>query len=139
MTDQESTPDGPEWVTLAQAAEKVPVSTRTMRRAIKDGRIVGQRDLDDARSPWLVRLEDVWERWGPPDTPTPTTASGGLVPARMVDDLALQIMEVLEANARLRERIARAEAVMSRRARRRYRTLSDEAAEDESAAEEAGE
>jgi len=131
MTEHESTPpetpEGPEWVTLSEAAKKVTVSTRTLRRAIKDGRILGQRDEGDPRAPWHVRLEDVWREWGPPGVPAPTRAAGGqLVPRSMVDDLERRMFDVLEANAQLRERLARAEAVMSRRARRRYRQLGEE-------------
>ena len=53
-----------QWVSLAQAAAVVGISSNTVRRAVKAGTIRGHRAGDAQNSPWLVHLDDVEARWG---------------------------------------------------------------------------
>ena len=64
------------WVTLAEAAAAVGLSSETIRRAAKGGTIRGQRAGDSQNAMWLVHLEDVEARWG----------DKGSVPQAEVDD-----------------------------------------------------
>ena len=54
----------PGWVTLAEAAAVVGVSSKTIRRAVKAGTVAGRRAGEAQNAPWLVRLADVEARWG---------------------------------------------------------------------------
>ena len=124
MTDQESkTPkerQAPAWVTLTVAAERVGVSTRTVRRALTAGRIKSKKENDRPNARWLVSLEDVWKKWGKPGQSIPGVPSSSPVLAAEHDAAEHRLFRTLEENARLRERLSAAEARLGRRARRRY-------------------
>ena len=53
-----------QWVTLAEAAAVVGISSNKVRRAAKADTIRGHRAGDAQNSPWLVHLDDVEARWG---------------------------------------------------------------------------
>ena len=53
-----------QWVSLAEAAAVVGISSNTVRRAVKAGTIRGHRAGEAQNSPWLVHLDDVEARWG---------------------------------------------------------------------------
>jgi hypothetical protein len=114
MTTPEPTPT-PTWTTLRDASETVGVSTRTIRRAVKDGRIVGQRG-DGPADPWMIRLSDAEAIWGtgtaqPAPEPVETTALARALEimneARQdAQRLAGDVGRLEAENGHLRERLA---------------------------------
>jgi hypothetical protein len=73
--DERSTAfDSAIWVTPAEAAALVGISSSSIRRAAGAGTIRGQRAGGSGNSPWLVHLEDVKARWThEPDEPAEST------------------------------------------------------------------
>jgi len=66
--DESTGETGPVWWTLAEAAAEVGKSTKTIRRRVKQGRIVAQRDESDPRAPWNVRADSVLAMFAESDT-----------------------------------------------------------------------
>ena len=100
---------GAEWLTLREAAEAVEISTKTIRRAVLSGRLLGQK-AETVNAPWLVRAADVQELWGrgrsvvaDPPREAPTLAP-------QLETFAKLLAEAKSAEAEARERAARAEA-----------------------------
>lgn len=116
MTD--ATPPGQvEWTTLRGAAEIAGVSTKTVRRALKAGTIVGQRGTEQ-NDPWQIRVDTVEARWGRTGAPRRQTTGQKRQTAAALETstLALQLEsfaqmlnEARQAEAEARERAARAE------------------------------
>ena len=69
-----------EWVTLKDAATMAGVSTKTLRRRIKDGTLPAQRDTNDPQAPWMVREDTVIALWPQGDqhriVPSPPKPAG---------------------------------------------------------------
>lgn len=99
-------PTAPTWTTLKDAGKAVNRSTRTLRRAIHDGRLVGTKG-DGPSDPWMVRLDDVQALWGDGPVKAPSTDS---TLALQLADFAQLLSEAKNAEADARERAARAEA-----------------------------
>jgi hypothetical protein len=76
MTDA-NTPEQSTWTTLSEAAEAVGVSTMTVRRAVKAGKIAGQKG-DGPADPWHVRLSDVQAQWGTGTAPPASDADAAI-------------------------------------------------------------
>ena len=55
-----------QWMTLKVAADRYPVSVKTIRRRIKDGKVVAQRDETDPQAPYMLREDSLTEQFGPP-------------------------------------------------------------------------
>ena len=94
--DRSAAFDASTWVTLAEAAAIVGVSSSTIRRAANAGTIRGQRAGGSQNSPWLVHLEDVESRWSPePDVQSEATEPVGNAAAakRQAPSLPSQIRE----------------------------------------------
>ena len=114
MTTPEPTPT-PTWTTLREASETVGVSTRTIRRAVKDGRIVGQRG-DGPSDPWMIRLSDAEGIWGTGTTQPAPAAVETTALARALEimnearqdaqRLAGDVGRLEAENGHLRERLA---------------------------------
>ena len=86
------------WVTPAEAAAIVGISSSTIRRAASSGTIRGQRAGGSQNSPWLVNLEDVEARWSPErDVQGEATEPAGIaaVAKRQAPRLPSQIREQL--------------------------------------------
>ncbi len=76
--DRNTAFDASTWVTPAEAAAIVGISSSTIRRAAGAGTIRGQRAGGSQNSPWLVHLEDVESRWSPePDVQSEATEPVG--------------------------------------------------------------
>ena len=105
----------PTWTTLRYASEALNVSTRTIRRAVKDGRIVGQRG-DGPSDPWMIRLADAEEIWGTGTAPPTPAAAETTALARAIEimnearqdaqRLAGDVGRLEAENGHLRERLA---------------------------------
>ncbi len=94
--DRSAAFDASTWVTLAEAAAIVGISSSTIRRAASAGTIRGQRAGGSQNSPWLVHLEDVESRWSPePDVQSEATEPVGNAAAakRQAPSLPSQIRE----------------------------------------------
>ena len=94
--DRNTAFDASTWVTPAEAAAIVGISSSTIRRAAKAGTIRGQRAGGSQNSPWLVHIEDVESRWGPkPDVQSEATEPVGNATAvkRQAPSLPSQIRE----------------------------------------------
>jgi hypothetical protein len=94
--DRRTAFDASTWVTLAEAAAIVGVSSSTIRRAANARTIRGQRAGGSQNSPWLVHLEDVESRWSPePDVQSEATEPVGNAAAakRQAPSLPSQIRE----------------------------------------------
>ncbi len=96
LDDRSAAFDASTWVTLAEAAAIVGVSSSTIRRAANAGTIRGQRAGGSQNSPWLVHLEDVEAHWSPePDVQNEATEPAGNATAvkRQAPKLPSQIRE----------------------------------------------
>ncbi len=94
--DRNAAFDASTWVTLAEAAATVGISSSTIRRAAKAGTIRAQRAGGSQNSPWLVHIEDVEARWRPePDVQSQATEPVGNATAvkRQAPSLPSQIRE----------------------------------------------
>jgi hypothetical protein len=111
MTDAH-TPEQAEqmaWITLREAGEMVGVSSMTIRRAVKAGKIVGQKG-DGPSDPWMVRRFDVEARWRTGTAPPAPVTVVDTTLAPQIETLAQLLNEALKAEGDARERAARAEA-----------------------------
>jgi hypothetical protein len=92
---------GDDWVTLAEAAQILELSERTVRRKLKSGEIGGELvyDPDIGTDRWMVHLENL---------PARAATSGVLVPIEAIDRLELAWAQTREAavRAQIAERIA---------------------------------
>lgn len=92
---------GDDWVTLAEAAQLLGVSERTIRRKVKNGEIPGELafDPDIGTDRWMVDTSELL---------TQRAESAVLVPIEAIDRLELAWAQVREAVARaeIAERIA---------------------------------
>lgn len=92
---------GDDWVTLAEAAQILDLSERTVRRKLKSGEIDGElvHDPDIGTDRWMVHLENL---------PARAATSGVLVPIEAIDRLELAWAQTREAavRAQIAERIA---------------------------------
>lgn len=92
---------GDDWVTLAEAAELLGVSERTIRRRVKNGEIPGELafDPDIGTERWMVDTSELL---------TQRAESAVLVPIEAIDRLELAWAQVREAVARaeIAERVA---------------------------------
>jgi len=113
--------EGVEWVTLAEGAQRVGKSTKTLRRAIKGGRLNAQRSGGGESGPWLVSSQSLAQVYGEvTETAVEVTAalSAQLSEAlAMVNDANKTAMEAVERAARaeterdhLKERLAETRA-----------------------------
>jgi len=94
--DRNTAFDASTWVTPAEAAAIVGISSSTIRRAASAGTIRGQRAGGSQNFPWLVHLEDVEARWSPePDVQSEATEPVGNAAAakRQAPKLPSQIRE----------------------------------------------
>ena len=85
MTDNEELPtldsgQPVEWITLADAARRVDMSTKTIRRHVKGGTLVGQRSGTGNRSPWMIRADSLHELY-PDAAPAEAPATSEAVTA----------------------------------------------------------
>jgi hypothetical protein len=100
MTDNEDVstwPDGQDgrWWTLKDAAETFGTSVKTLRRRIKDGTVVAQRDEDDAQSPWMIREASLIRQFGEP---------AGLYeekPVELQPPMAIELKALIEDHRRM--------------------------------------
>lgn len=92
---------GDDWVTLAEAAQMLDLSERTVRRKLKTGEISGELvyDPDIGTDRWMVHLENL---------PARTSTPGVLVPIEAIDRLELAWAQTQNAavRAQIAERIA---------------------------------
>lgn len=96
-----------EWVSLAEGAQRVGKSTKTLRRAIKDGRLNAQRDGAGDTAPWLISSSSLADVYG--DLAEAAADVTAVLAQPMTDVLAM----LNDANRIAREaveRAARAEA-----------------------------
>lgn len=148
-------PEPPAWWSLKEAARQVGVSERTVRRAVLAGKVTFQKAPGHA-TPYFVSAPSVLKAFQPKPKSTaaaPVTRGSELVP--LADLQRLQVerdewlhragqaegeaialrrqLEAIEADQaeadRLRERLARTEALLSWRGRRRLRHLEDQASD----------
>ncbi len=94
--DRSAAFDASTWVTPAEAAAIVGISSSTIRRAASAGTIRGQRAGGSQNSPWLVHLEDVEAQWSPkPDVQGEATepARNAAAVKRQAPKLPSQIRE----------------------------------------------
>lgn len=119
-----------EWLTIKAAAHRVGRSTKTIRRAVKDGRLVAQRATDSDVSAWLVSSESVAEEFGPPVEPAervtddPTTVRS-LV--RQVDAIIGLLNDAERGRREALERAIRAETINEHLVQRLRETSKPEA------------
>jgi len=127
MTDNEELPtldsgQPVEWITLADAARRVDMSTKTIRRHVKGGTLVGQRSGTGNRSPWMIRTDSLHELY-PDAAPAGTPATSEAVTA-----LSQQLEAVTElladANTQTIEATERA-AIAETRAEHYQERLAD--------------
>ncbi len=109
--DTPTHPPAPTWTTLREASDKLGVSTRTLRRAVNDGRVLGKRE-DTPAAPWMIRFEDAAKYWGTmtPPPPAVTDPSETSALAIQLGDMATMLNDAKNSEADARERAARAEA-----------------------------
>lgn len=92
---------GDDWVTLAEAAQILDLSERTVRRKLKSGEIGGELlyDPDIGTDRWMVHLENL---------PARVATSGVLVPIEAIDRLEMAWAQTRDATVRaqIAERIA---------------------------------
>jgi excisionase family DNA binding protein len=95
MTDA-NTPEQSTWTTLSEAAEAVGVSTMTIRRAVKAGKIAGQKG-DGPADPWHVRLSDVQAQWGTGTAPPASDADAAIELKSLFDDHRRMLHDLQDA------------------------------------------
>lgn len=102
-----------EWLTLKAAAQRVGRSTKTVRRAVKDGKVIAQRTGDTDMSPWVVSSVSLDAHFGAPE-PGPSgiedaTLSRSLV--RQNDALLVALNDAEKGRREAVERAAVAETI----------------------------
>ena len=133
--NDQDTPTGTEWLTLAEAGDLVGRSARTIRRLVKEGKIRG-REPERGGAPWYVDAASVTEHYGPARRPGPAPTRE-LVPTGHLhewaesfraeaESLRGQLARALEDAARWRGEVLRVEALLSKRQWRRLRELRDD-------------
>ena len=136
-----------EWLTLREAAQRVDRSTKTLRRQVKAGELVGQRSGGGATAPWLVSSVSLADLYGDADlaeaaaeaTTAATALSSGLSDVlgmladanRAATTLAAEAGRYKAEAEHLRERLTETRALLHERAEARAREDDERRREDD--------
>jgi len=134
-----------EWLTLREAAQRVDRSTKTLRRQVKAGELVGQRSGEGKTDPWLVSSVSLADLYGDADmreaaaeaTTAATALSSGLSDVlgmladanRAATALAAEAGRYKAEAEHLRERLVETRALLHERAEAVARAEAERRAE----------
>lgn len=91
---------GAEWVSVKVAAGRTGLSTKTIHRRIKTGKVEAQRSGDAKRSPWLVRVDSVEVPPAGPTAPETTALARLDAVLESMDELRRDWQEAVERAAK---------------------------------------